>query len=419
MCKRKERRAVIPELRRSASFAWLVVGLLWVVGMLNYLDRLTITTMRDSIKADIPMTDAQFGLLTSVFLWVYALLSPAAGFLADRFSRTGVIVGSLFVWSLLTWLTGHCHTVQQLLFVRAFMGVAEACYIPAALALIADYHRGSTRSLATGIHMSGIYAGMALGGIGGYLAETIGWRTAFTIFGMGGIGYGVILSILLRDRPKDQPLELSTAQAGDPVTLVTAIKTLFTQPSYYALVLHWALLAVAGWGVSGWLPTYLREHFHMGQGAAGMSATGYIQVAAFIGILVGGSWADVWSRRNIRGRLFVPAIGLLVAGPALFLSASTDVFVLAIVGLMAYGLARGFSDANMMPILCQVADPRFRATGYGIMNCFACLTGGVMIYVGGALKDRHVDLSTIFQYGAVGLVIAAIVLLFVRPLRTS
>ncbi len=403
--------------QRSNAYAWLVVGLLWAVGMLNYLDRMTIATMRDSLKADIPMTDAQFGLLTSVFLWVYALLSPVAGYLADRFSRTGVIVASLFCWSLLTWMTGWCRTVPHLLAVRALLGVAMACYIPAGLALIADYHRGSTRSRATGIHISGIYTGVALGGIGGYLAESIGWRMAFTLFGLSGAAYVVVLLFLLRDPAKEESPAEKEQQAEKGVTFTSAVRALFSQPSYYALVLHWSLLALAGWGISGWLPTYLREHFHMGQGAAGMSATGYIQAASFIGILVGGAWADIWSRRAIRGRLLVPVIGLLLAGPALFLSASTDVFVVAIAGLLVYGMARGFSDSNMMPILCQVADPRYRATGYGIMNCFSCITGGVMIYVSGMLKDRQVDLGTTFQYAAGGLVLAAMVLLMVRPHR--
>ena len=131
-----------------ASRAWLVVGILWVVGCLNYLDRVMITTMRQSLTDAIPMTDAQFGLLTSVFLWIYAVLSPIAGFLADRFNRSRVIIISLFAWSVITWLTAHATTFNQLLLTRALMGVSEACYIPAALALIADYHRGPTRSLA-------------------------------------------------------------------------------------------------------------------------------------------------------------------------------------------------------------------------------------------------------------------------------
>ena len=139
--------------------AWLVVGLLWAVGLLNYLDRVIVTTMRGSLVEAIPMTDAQFGLLTSVFLWVYGVLSPFAGFLADRFNRSRVILISLFAWSVITWFTAHATTFNELLITRALMGVSEACYIPAALALIADYHRGTTRSLATGVHMSGIMVG--------------------------------------------------------------------------------------------------------------------------------------------------------------------------------------------------------------------------------------------------------------------
>jgi MFS family permease len=155
--------------------AWLMVGLLWVVGCLNYLDRVMITTMRGSLKETIPMTDAQFGLLTTAFLLVYALLSPLAGFLADRFNRSRVIIGSLLVWSLVTWLTAHAKTYDQLLTTRLLMGVSEACFLPAALALVADYHRGTTRSLATGIVLGGVMIGAAMGGLGGWIAERHHW----------------------------------------------------------------------------------------------------------------------------------------------------------------------------------------------------------------------------------------------------
>src|SRR5665213_2893842 len=171
----------------SMTQAWLCVALLWFVGFLNYLDRIMLTTMRTSVTDAIPMTDAQFGLLTSVFLWVYAGLSPFAGFLADRFSRRRVIIGSLFAWSVMTWLTGHAKTYDQLLWARGIMGISEACYFPAGMALIMDYHRGPSRSLANGIHVSGVLVGSGLGGLGGWLAERHGWGYAFDLFGIVGL----------------------------------------------------------------------------------------------------------------------------------------------------------------------------------------------------------------------------------------
>src|SRR6187549_3190406 len=96
----------------SPGRAWLVVGLLWLPGCINYLDRVMITTMRSSLLEAIPMSDAQYGLLTTVFLFFYAALSPFAGFLADRIGRTRVIIGSLIAWSIVTWLTGYASSFE-------------------------------------------------------------------------------------------------------------------------------------------------------------------------------------------------------------------------------------------------------------------------------------------------------------------
>jgi MFS transporter, Spinster family, sphingosine-1-phosphate transporter len=405
---------------RASAYAWAVVGLLWGVACLNYLDRLMLTSMRDSVKADITMTDAQFGLLTSVFLWVYGSLSPLGGFLADRFSRKWVIIGSLGVWSAVTWLTGHVHTFEQMFAARAVMGVSEAFYIPAGLALIADLHHGATRSRATGLHMSGVYAGAALGGLGGYVAEHYGWRSGFSWFGLGGLAYAVVLLCFLHDRRG-----LAAGEAAHPVTdtekisVLHSLRALFGQPSFLALLAYFTLFALANWGINGWLPTYLREQFKLGEGKAGLSATGYIQVASFAGVLIGGVWSDRWARRNPRGRLYVPLIGFCVGGPFLFLMASTDAFAVAILGMLIYGLGRGFSDTSTMPILCQIVSPRYRATGYGFLNLFSTFVGGVMIYAGGALRDAHVDLSKVFQFAALGLVVAGLTLLAIRPNRAA
>jgi len=341
-------------------------------------------------------------------------LSPSAGYLADRYSRSRVIIASLFVWSVVTWLTGHATTFNQLLIARALMGVSEACYIPAALALIPDYHRGPTRSLATGLHMSGLYAGAALGGLGGVLAEHFKWQSAFNLFGAVGVGYGVLLVLALRDTAPAGSDEAS-APPPEKVTLASALTYLSRQGSFWALFGYFGLVSIANWAVYGWLPTYMGQQFQLGQGAAGMSATAYIQIASFAGVLAGGAWADRWGRSNPRGRVFVPLIGFCAAGPALFLSSSTTVLFAAVAGLLVFGLARGFADANNMPILCQIAPGRYRATGYGILNFIACVLGGVMTYVAGALKDANVGLEKVFQFCAAGLIGAGLLLLLVKP----
>ena len=375
--------------------AWLVVALLAGVACLNYLDRVILTTMRGSVIAAIPMTDAQFGLLTSAFLWVYAFMSPVGGFLADRISRTKVIVGSLLLWSAVTWLTAHATTFNELLATRLLMGLGEACYIPAALALIADYHRGPTRSLATGIHMIGISVGQGLGGLGGMLAERHDWTYPFTLFGGIGIAYSLLLMTVLRDRPPE-PVAAGTATAA-PVGFWDAVRSLFRLPSYRIALAYWGLVSIGTWAVLGWLPTLLGERFSLSQGTAGMSATGYLQPAAWAGLLIGGFWSDFASRRNPRGRLYVTIIGLCIAAPAIYLGANATVFWAAIAGFMLWSFGVAFANANMMPILCLIADQRYRATGYGILNLCSTSIGGVTIYLGGALRDAHIPVTVIFN----------------------
>jgi MFS family permease len=342
--------------------AWLVVGLLFFVGCLNYLDRVMITTMRTSLMKDIAMTEKQFGMLTTAFLIVYGLLSPFAGYLADRFSRSLVIMGSLFIWSFITWMTAHAKTYEELLATRFLMGISEACYIPASLALVTDYHRGHTRSRATGLLLVGVFVGQGLGGVGGWLAERHGWAFAFSRFGIIGMVYCIVLALLLRDAPR-VPQSKTEDKAQQKVRLGEALASLFSNSIFLLLLAFWGLLALAGWMVVGWMPTYFQEHFNMKQGAAGLSATVYLNIACMIGLVTGGAWADRWGVRNRYACITVPIIGLCLSAPSIFLVAHASILPLAIVGLIAYGLTRTFADAEMMPILCLTADARYRATG--------------------------------------------------------
>jgi MFS family permease len=171
---------------------------------------------------------------------------------------------------------------------------------------------------------------------------------------------------------------------------------------------------MVNWLVNGWLPTFFKEHFHLGLGEAGISATGYIQIGSFAGVVIGGVLADRWSRYNQRSRLYTVIIGFSLGAPFLFLMSSTSVFIIAVAAMMVFGLARGFSDANLMPILRQIVDNRYIATSYGFLNFLSTIIGGVMVYVGGSLKDARVDLSIIYQVSAVLLLIATWLLIAVK-----
>lgn len=406
-------------ISRLPKNAWLIVGLLFIVGLLNYLDRTMIATMRSSIVEGIPMTDAQFGLLTSVFLWVYGLLSPFAGYMADRFSRSKVIIGSLFVWSLVTWLTSHATTYNQLLATRALMGISEAFYIPAALALILDYHKGHTQSRATGLHMTGVMLGQSLGFIGGWLAESHSWQYAFHIFGIVGIVYAFILLLILKDAPKEiiptvEQETLGNSKHKEKVKFSAAMKDLFTRKSFVFLFVFWGIMGVVSWMVMAWLPTYYKEQFNLSQSLAGFYATAYLYPASIVGLLVGAFWSDKWGKKNAYARILVPMIGLGVAAPAVFLGSFTTILSVAIFFFLIYGLTRMFVDTNLMPILSLTIDKRYRATGYGILNMFATIIGGLGIYAAGALRDSNFNLNLVYQLASVSILICILLLWLVK-----
>jgi MFS family permease len=353
--------------------------------------------------------------LTSVFLWVYGGLNLFAGFLGDRFSRSRVIIVSMVAWSAVTLLTACARTFTELLIMRTLMAVSETLYMPAAVALITDYHRGPTRSLATGIHMTGIYIGCSLAGFGGWLAERRSWNFAFTVVGLAGLAYSVLLVFLLRDAPREEERATSGEATGAAHGFGTALASLFSSGSFILVLIFYGLLGCVEWLILGWMPFFLQGHFHLRQGAAGISATGFINVAALVGGLVGGAWADRWSRTNARGRIWVPAIGLLAAGPGIWMTGEGTGFAFAMLGLTLYGLCVAFTESNMMPMLCLITNPRYRAMSFGSVNLANTMGGGLAIYVAGVLMDARVDLGTIMAATSGGLILCAILLFFVRP----
>lgn len=392
--------------------AWLIVGLLIPVALLNYLDRQMLAAMKGSMMDDIPdiATKANWGIVLGCFKWVYAGFSPVGGYVSDRVSRRHVITISLFIWSAVTLATGYVTTFPQLVMARSIMGISEAFYIPAALALISDFHHSKTRSRAVGLHQMGIYLGIILGGFSGYVADApqLGWRFAFWVCGIVGLVYAFPLFAFLRNPP--QP-----SVPRDQLSPVAAGRELLTNSNYLLLVLYFTLPAMAGWVVKDWMPDILREQFGLGQGKAGMSAVLYVQLASLVGVLIGGWLADRWMRRNVRGRIFVSAIGMSFFLPALFGVGNAGTLTVAVGFLILFGLGWGFFDCNNMPILCQIVRPQLRATGYGFMNLVSIGCGGFADWGFGWLRDRSVPLNMIFGVFALTALLSVVIVLLIRP----
>ncbi len=408
----------MPPAQNALRYAWFVVALLFPVALLNYLDRQMMATMKASMVHDIPSiaNRADWGLVLGCFKWTYAVLSPFGGYIADRFSKRYVIGGSLLVWSMVTWWTGHVSTFHELMTARALMGISEAFYIPAALALISEYHLGPTRSRAVGLHQAGIYVGQILGGFAGYMADSPdhGWRWMFTTCGMIGVIYALPLIAAMRDPVRAVPTAADTEAAKTGV-----IRGLLGNRNFLLLVAYFTLPAIAGWVVRDWMPEILREKFSLGQGKAGVSAILYVQIASLIGALIGGTLADRWMKTTNRGRIFTSAIGMALFLPALFGVGNAPTLTFAIIGLIVFGLGWGFFDCNNMPILCQIARPEWRATGYGIMNLVSISCGGFGDWAFGALRDRHVPLNLIFGAFAGVALFSIFIVLLIRAKEES
>ena len=406
------------KFKSSKSYPWIVVGLLWVVALLNYMDRQMLSTMREAMQIDIAELESavNFGRLMAIFLWIYGCISPFAGAIADRISRKWLIIGSLAVWSGVTLAMGFCTTYNQIYVLRALMGISEALYIPAGLSLIADYFTGSSRSLAVGIHMTGLYLGQAVGGFGATIAAAFSWQQTFLCFGIAGVAYAALLAIMLEDRRNEKSEcgpDAAEPPAKEPVWKSFAL--IFSNISFWTILFFFAASSLPGWSTKNWLPTLFAESLGIPMSQAGPLSTITIAVSSFFGVLIGGSLSDNWVRKNIRGRIYTSAIGLAMMIPALVFIGLGSGLVSAIGAGVCFGVGYGMFDTNNMPILCQFVSSRHRATAYGIMNMTGVFFGALITQVLGRWADNG-NLGLGFALMAAALGIALLLQLTVlRP----
>jgi MFS transporter, ACS family, D-galactonate transporter len=408
------------QLKERSWYPWLIVSLLWGVALLNYMDRQMLSTMKPAIMIDIAELEKaeNFGRLMAVFLWIYGLMSPMAGLIADRINRKWLIIGSLGVWSFVTLTMGYATTFGQLFFLRGVMGISEALYMPAGLSLIADYHRGNTRSRAIGLHMTGIYIGQALGGFGATVAHSWSWQAAFHTFGLIGILYSIVLIFFLSEKRVDDHLaeKREFSFSNGLLSMRKSLGLLLGTISFWVILFYFAAPSFPGWAVKNWLPTLFSDTLGIEMSKAGPLCTITVALSSFAGVIAGGILADRWVMRNLRGRIFTGAIGLSLTIPALFLLGFGNGLVLILTGGILFGLGFGMFDTNSMPILCQFVTPANRAAGYGLMNMAGIFVGAFTTNLLGKSTDAG---SLGHDLAMMAIPVAAAIILLLATLRPT
>lgn len=372
------------ETDSNPYYKWVVVGVMWLIACLNYTDRMTIFSVFPVLKHEMGLTDIGLALIGSSFLWVYAVFSPVGGYLGDRFPRRRVILGSLVLFSLITFATGLARTGNQLVALRCLLGISEAVFLPPALAYIASYHFDRTRSLANSIALSGLTAGAGVGSwYGGFMTEHYSWRIGF--FLLGGVGVLTALLSMTVLRP-DAPV--TVARVPEVVTEPPGRKILaiLKTPTAACLIFLAFALSLTSWPVHSWLPTYIFENFKLSLTRAGSVVTLYAALPALIGGIAGGILADRWSRRDVRGRMAVQVIGFCVMAPTMlaigFMPSATTVAAV----LLVYSVARGMLEGNSMPLFCSVLPANRWSMAYGLYNTAGTLAGSLGIFLVGMQK---------------------------------
>ncbi|HZT28856.1 MAG TPA: MFS transporter [Bryobacteraceae bacterium] len=380
-------------------FAWVVVAVLWLAYVINYLDRQVVFSIFPALKRDLGFTDAQLGLVGSLFVSVYSLCMPLTGRIADVLRRDRVVAASLALWSLATLGTAISRSVGEFLTWRVVMGIMESMYVPAALGLIAALHTGSTRSRALATHATAQFIGIVAGGwYGGWIGDNIGWRPGFYSLTVLGAAYAALLVFVFRGLPPLKPA-VKKAGAASPLAILRA-------RSYLALIAAFFAFCVMLWMLYAWLPNFIYERYHLSMTESGFTATVYLQTSSAIGVVIGGILGDRFGKRIRGGRFYICGIGLLLCSPFAYLAISAHSLFLLKVGASVFGLTAGLYMANHFAATYDVISERNYGLGTGVLNMMGGLSGSAAIFLAGLWKNS-LGITGLMGWGAAATMITA------------
>jgi MFS family permease len=355
--------------RHSRFYPWLLVLMLWGVSFTNQADRAILIAVMPALRAEFHLTATQLALINTVFLWLYAIANIFAGRLGDGASRSKVIVWGLLVWSTVTGLVPLSVSFPMLVGMRGLIGVCEAMYYPAGTALIGDWHPTKMRSRALSLHQTAVFAGSGLGAFSaGLIADRLGWRAPFMVFGFIGLILAVVLRLLLRDAPH---------RVVHPQAQRAPLTTVLKLPAARYLYATFFFATAAATGVTVWAPTFVHDALGLNLAHSALYGSAPINIAGFIAVPIGGVLGDIMIQRNHLGRIYVLTAGLAVAAVFILPLAVAGSALAVAMTLLAASAGKGVFDGGIYASLQDVVPPEARASAVGLMTAMGFLGAGI------------------------------------------
>ncbi len=374
-----------------------VLAMLLVVYIFNFVDRQILSILAAPIQADLQLSDGEMGMLGGIaFALLYSTMAVPLAALADRTSRSWVITVSLAAWSGFTALCGLATNFWQIFLARLGVGIGEAGGVAPSYALIGDYFPSSRRATALSVYSLGIPIGSGLGVlVGGYIATTVDWRTAFFVVGLSGVIIAPIFKLLVRDKVKPAAAPKSVPETPDapavslaPPSLRETAGVLSRKPSFWLLSFGAATSSMLGYGIAFWLPSLLIRSFGFDLVEASRFYGALLLIGGVVGVLAGGIIADRLGGRDRAYFAWLPGIAFLLGAP-LFAAGitSNDAQFAFLLFLMPQALAYIWLGPVLSAIQHLVV-PAARSTAsalFLLINNLIGLGGG--IYALGAFSD--------------------------------
>jgi MFS family permease len=406
---------------RRPTNSSLVLALLLLAYIFNFLDRQILGILAKPIQADLQLTDTEFGAVGGLaFALLYSVLGIPLGYLADKTSRSGVIAGSLALWSGFTALCGTAAGFTQLFLFRLGVGIGEAGGVAPSVALISDYFPPDRRARAIAIYYLGVPIGLAVGTlIGAYLASLISWRAAFLVMGLAGILLAPIVRLVIRDRPR--------LPDATQAPLASVFPTLARKPAFWLLAFASSVSSICGYGLALWTPSVLMRSFGLGLVPTANFLSSLLLIGGCAGVFAGGWFADRLGKADRGWYARLPAIAWIIAAPAwaigLFAPNLWIAWLLLLVGNALNILWLGPVTTAVQHLVPQ----RMRSTAsasFLLINNFIGLGVGPLLMgrLSQQLKASH-GVDSLRDAAAACLVFyllaAALMLLSIRPLRAA